>query len=95
MGEFASASNGIVGTSAPLRLVDDASDEKLVDGAHSRSDRKRFAILSDPQHRLLGRLVDHPLSRAASFFGSLVPKFGVIEIWCSGHGTRPFSDHTP
>src|SRR6516162_3041733 len=57
MGEFASASNGIVGTSAPLHLVDNAPDEKLVDGAHGRFDSEPVAILRDDQHRLLGRFV--------------------------------------
>src|SRR6516164_2706634 len=57
MGEFASASNGIVGTSAPLHLIDNAPDEKLVDGAHGRFDSEPVAILRDDQHRLLGRFV--------------------------------------
>jgi len=86
--------NGIVGTSAPL-CVDDAyrrSDGKLVDGAHSCPDSKPVALLRDAQHRLLGRFVDHPLGQAASFFGSLVPIFGVVDIRCNGHGTRPFAD---
>jgi hypothetical protein len=34
-------------------------------------------MLRDAQHRLLGHFVDHPLGQAASFFGSLVPIFGV------------------
>ena len=42
-----STANGIVGASAPLRLVDDAPDEKLVDGAHSRSNSKPVAILGN------------------------------------------------
>jgi hypothetical protein len=42
---------------------------------------------------LRGHFVSHPLSQAASFFGSLAPQFGMIEIWCGGHGTRTFSDH--
>ena len=39
--------NGIVGASDPLRLVDEASDGKLVDGAHSRPDSKIVAHLRD------------------------------------------------
>jgi hypothetical protein len=65
MGEFASASNGIVGTSAPLHLVDNAPDEKLVDGAHGRFDSEPVAILRDDQHRLLGRFVAHPLGQTS------------------------------
>src|SRR6516162_820787 len=80
--------NGIVGASA----VDNATDGKLVDGAHSRPDSKPVALLRDAQHRLLDRFVGHPLGQEASFFGSLLPIFGVIDIRCNGHGTRPFAD---
>ena len=82
--------NGIVGASA----VGDATDGKLVDGAHSRLDSKLVALLRDAQHRLLDRFVGHPLGQEASFFGSLLPIFGVVDIRCNGHGTRtrPFAD---
>src|SRR6516164_5113450 len=85
--------NGIIGASALLRLVDEASDGKLIDGAHSRSDSKLVAILGDHQHRLLGRFVAHPLGQLAGFFRSQLPIFGVIEIRFGGHGTLPFSGH--
>ena len=42
--------NGIVGASALLRLVDEASDEKLVDGARSRVDGKIVVIVGDSAH---------------------------------------------
>jgi len=87
--------NGIVGASAVLRLVDDATNGNLVDGAHSRPDSKLLAHLRDHEHRLLGHFVAHLLGQDASFFGSLVPIFGVVDIRCNGHGTRPFADHTP
>src|SRR5215831_7919342 len=78
--------NGTVGASAPLRLADEASDEKLVEVQHSRCDSKLVALHRDAQHRLLSRFVDHPLGQAASFFGSLVPIFGVVDIRCNGRG---------
>jgi len=84
--------NGIAGTSAPLCVYDAyrRSDGKLVDGAHSRSN-SNVAILSDPQHRLLGRFIHHQLGQDAGFLRSLAPIFGVFEIRRSGHGTRPLS----
>jgi hypothetical protein len=78
-----------VGASAPLHPVDDVTDGKLVDGAHSRPDSKPIAYLRDQEHRVLGRFVAHPLGQVASFPGSLVPIFGVVDIRCNGHGT-PF-----
>jgi hypothetical protein len=77
--------NGIVGASAVLRLLDDATDRKLVDGAHSRPDSKPVALLRDAQHRLLDSFIGHPLGQAAGFFGSLVPILGVVDVWCCGH----------
>ena len=77
-----------VGASA----VGDATDGKPVDGAHSRLDSKLVALLRDAQHRLLDRFVGLPLRQEASFFGSLLPIFGVVDIRCNGHGTRPFAD---
>jgi len=44
--------NGTVGASAPLRLADEASDEKLVEVQHSRCDSKLVALHRDAQHRL-------------------------------------------
>jgi len=85
--------NDIIGASALLRPVDDVTDAKLVDGAYSRPDSKPVAHLRDHEHRL--RFVAHLLGQAASFLGSLVPIFGVVDIRCNGHGTRPFADHTP
>jgi hypothetical protein len=38
--------NGIVGASTPLRPVDDVTDGKLVDAAHSCPDRKPVAHAS-------------------------------------------------
>jgi len=84
--------NGIVGASAPLRLVVAATGEKLLEVAHNRSDSKAIAILSDHQHRLLGRFVGHQRGQVASFFGSLVPISGAIDVRSYGHGTRFFSD---
>jgi hypothetical protein len=43
--------NGIVGTSAPLCLVD---------GAYSRSDGNLIVIVRDLEHHLLGAFVAHP-----------------------------------
>ena len=80
--------NGIIGASA----VGDATDGKLVDGAHSRLDSKLVALLRDAQHHLLERFVGHPLGQEASFFGPLLSIFGVVDIRCNGHGTRPFAD---
>ena len=84
--------NGIVGASAPLRLVDDATGEKLLEVAHNRSDSKAIAILSDHQHRLLGRFVGHPRGQVASFFGSLVPISGAVNVRCYRHVMRFLSD---
>src|SRR6516165_10796228 len=95
MGEFASATKRHIGASAPLRLADEASDEKLVEVQDSRCNSKLVALLRDAQHRLLSRFVGHPLGQAASFFGSLVPIFGVVEMRGNGHGTRPFLGAAP
>src|SRR6516162_8853663 len=84
--------NGIVGASAPLRLVDDATGEKLLEVAHNRSDSKAIAILSDHQHRLLGRFVGHLRGQVVSFFGSLMPISGADSVRCYGHGARFFLD---
>ena len=84
--------NGTVGASAPLRLADEASDEKLVEVQHSRCNSKLVALHRDAQHRLLDRFIGHPLGQEASFFGSLLLIFGVVDIRCNGHGTRPFAD---
>ena len=75
---------------ALLRLVDDATDGKLVDGAYSRSDGKLVVIVRDLEHHLLGPFVAHPLGQDAGFFGTPVPIFGVVEMWCNGHETRRF-----
>jgi len=80
-------------TTAPANRIVGAS--QLFDGGYSRSDSKRVAMLRDAQHRLLSRFVDHPLGQAASFFGSLVPIFGVVETRGNGHGTRPFLGAAP
>ena len=80
--------NGTVGASASL---DDASDGKLVEVAHSRSDSKPIAIRSDHEHRLLSLFIAHLLGQGAGFFSSPVPISGMVEIRCSGHGTHPFS----
>ena len=53
---------------------------KLFDGVYSRFDSKLVAMLRDAQHRVLGFFIDHPLGQAASFFGSLVPIFGIVDI---------------
>src|SRR6516225_3692587 len=79
-----SPANGIVGALAPRRLVDDAIEGKLVDGAHGRPDTKPVAHLRDHEHRLLGHFVGHPRGQAASLFGSLAPKSGVV----NEHGTH-------
>ena len=42
-----SPANGIVGALAPRRLVDDATEGKLVDGAHGRPNSKAVAHLRD------------------------------------------------
>ena len=65
---------------------------QLFDGVYSCSDSKLVAMLRDAQHRVLGLFVGHPLGQPASLFGSLVPIFGVVDIRCNGHGTRPFAD---
>src|SRR6516165_3497672 len=75
-----SPANGIVGASA----VGDATDGKLVDGAHSRLDSKLVALLRDPQHHLLERFVGHPRGQEASFFGPLLPISGVVATRCNG-----------
>src|SRR6516164_9871996 len=82
--------NGIVGASDLLRLVDEASDEKLVDGARSRVDGKIVVIVGDLEHQLPGPLGVHLLSQDADFFRSLVPMLGVVEVPGIWHGTRAF-----
>ena len=77
--------NGIVEASAPLRLFR---------GAYRRSDGKLDVIVRDPERYLLLLFVAYPLGQDAGFFRSLVPIFGVVELRCSEHGTRPFSDHS-
>ena len=59
---------------------------QLFDGVYSCSDSKLVAMLRDAQHRVLGLFVGHSLGQAASFFRSLVPIFGVVDIRCNGHG---------
>src|SRR6516165_3116946 len=80
-----SPSNGIIGASAPLPLVD---------GAYSRFDGKLVVIIRDLKHHLLVQFVAHLLGQDASFFRSLAPILGVVELRCIEQGTRPFSDHT-
>ena len=69
---------------APLRLVDGATDGKLVDGAHGRPDSKPVAFLRDAQHRLLDRFVTDPLGQEASFFGSLFQYSGSLTSGAMG-----------
>src|SRR6516225_12182425 len=64
--------NGNAKGSAP---IDEASDDKLVDGAFSGPDSKPIAIRSDHEHYLLGLFVVHVLGQGARFFGSLAPTF--------------------
>jgi hypothetical protein len=35
------------------------------------------------------------LGQVAGFFSSPVPISGIVESWCSGHGTRPFLGAVP
>src|SRR5215831_15051632 len=80
-----STANGIVGASAPLRLVH---------GAYSRFDGKPVVIIRDLEHHLLAQLAAHLLGHGTGFFRSPVPVLWVVELRCSEHGTRPFSDHS-
>src|SRR6516164_9169554 len=84
--------NGNAKESAPL---DEASDDKLVDGAFSGPDSKPIAIRSDHEHRLLSLFIAHVLGQVAGFVSSPVPISGIVESWCSGHGTRPFLGAAP
>ena len=49
---------------------------------------KLVVIVRDPEHRLLGRFVAHPLGQDAGFFGSMAPMVWVIEMRSIGHGTQ-------
>ena len=81
-----------VGASASL---DDASDGKLVEVAHSRSDSKPIAIRSDHEHRLLSLFIAHVLGQVAGFFSSPVPISGIVESWRSGHWNATFPRGRP
>jgi hypothetical protein len=63
------ANAGIVGASAPLRLVH---------GTYSRFDGKPVVIIRDLEHHLLAQLAAHLLGHGTGFFRSLVPIFGVV-----------------
>jgi hypothetical protein len=52
---------------------------------------KLVVIVRDPEHRLLGRFVAHPLGQDAGFFGSMAPMVWVIEMRSIGHGANSTS----
>ena len=83
-----------VGASAPLHPVDDVTDGKLVDGAHSRPDSKPIAYLRDQEHRVLGRFVAHPLGQVGASLARWSQYSGSLTSGAMGM-ERPFSDHTP
>src|SRR5262245_54328059 len=57
-----------------------------VDDPQRGTDREFLVVVGDPKHHLLGYLIAHLLSQDAGFFSSLVPVFGIVEIWATGQG---------